>query len=120
MRRNVVGIAVCAALVLAAVLAYQHCRTEEDPSETASGASAAGGGNASRARGRSGMPSAPAAVSGRVLRKSDRAPVAGAIVALARADFTKELVPDERPTITVTSAADGTWHSDAVAPGTYT
>src|SRR5512138_2211150 len=119
-RRTAVSIALCALLGAIAVLGYQRCRASGDEDASGATSSAGGSGSGGYTRSAGGMASAPASVSGRVLRRSDRAPIAGAIVALARADFTKELVPDERPTLIATSAADGTWRSDAVAPGTYT
>ncbi len=120
MRRNLVGIAVVAALAVLVIVGWKRCGgSDDDTAASAASGSASGGAGAGGVR-RSGPAGTPASIAGHVYRKADHAGVGGAVVALARADFGAMIAPDESPTIVAISGADGSWRVDAIAPGNYT
>jgi protocatechuate 3,4-dioxygenase beta subunit len=62
----------------------------------------------------------PAKLSGRVIRKADGSPVAGATVSIATGDLVpKFLMAKESPTLVATTDANGAWKVDRVTPGAY-
>jgi hypothetical protein len=64
-------------------------------------------------------PAQPATVSGKVTRKADATPVGGAVIALAWAEMGADLSSARKPTIVVTSDANGVWIAKDVPPGDY-
>ncbi len=65
-------------------------------------------------------PAVPASVAGRVTRKADGSGVAGAIVALGRAELDTMFGEKDETTITATTDAQGGWSATSVPPGRYT
>ncbi|MDX2086246.1 MAG: carboxypeptidase regulatory-like domain-containing protein [Kofleriaceae bacterium] len=77
-----------------------------------------GGAAAQRARERAKL--GPAKLAGRVTRKADGSPVAGATVAIAAGDpVPKFLMAKESPTLVTTTDANGAWKVERVTPGAY-
>jgi hypothetical protein len=92
-------------------------------SGTSSSSSGSGGAAGLHGSGRANtprVPAAPASVAGRVTRKTDGAGVAGAVVALARAELGAMFLPNDTPTIVVITDAQGAWTVPQIAQGTYT
>ncbi|HEU0032482.1 MAG TPA: carboxypeptidase regulatory-like domain-containing protein [Kofleriaceae bacterium] len=123
MRRKVLVVgAVVVAIVLALVWKLHGGSASDD--DARAGAAGRSGSASQLAGGRSRdgkrTPSAPASLSGRVTRKSDGAPIAGANVSLARAELGAMFMPADEPTKLVTTDASGAWSVPALPPGTYT
>ena len=64
-------------------------------------------------------PARPATVSGRVTRKADGSGVPGAVVSLAWAELGADLASAKKPTVIVTSDANGAWKTADLPPGDY-
>src|SRR5262245_18684317 len=113
MKRKVV--IVVAAGLLALVVAWRLWpHREQAESATDHAATATGGAMHASARG---VQAAPASLSGRVVRKSDKAGIEGAVVSLTHADLIAELAT-QSPTVVVASDATGAWTAK-VPPGAY-
>jgi uncharacterized GH25 family protein len=65
------------------------------------------------------VPAKPATVSGKVTRKADGSPVAGAVVSLAWAEIGADFSGPKRPTIVATTDDKGAWVAKEVPPGDY-
>lgn len=87
-------------------------------SAAATSKTAESGDAAKRARDRAKL--GPAKLSGRVIRKADGSPVAGATVSIATGDLVpKFLMAKESPTLVTTTDANGAWKVERVTPGPY-
>ncbi len=64
-------------------------------------------------------PAKPATISGKVTRKADGSGVAGANVSLAWAELGEEFSSSKKPTIVITTEANGAWIAKDVPPGDY-
>ena len=120
MRRSRIVVAVVVVLALVLVLWKLRSSDPSAPDSESSGDSAASSNGSTGAR-RTGSltPAAPASVSGRVTRKADGAPIAGAIVSISRAEMGAMFAPDDQPTAVATTDASGAWTISPVAPGAY-
>lgn len=117
-RRIVFGVGLVVAVLIIVLVAVRLREPSSSASSNAIAGSSAGSTAAATSRART--PSKPASVSGRVTRVADGAAIPGAVIAVARADLGRELVPTEHPTLLATSDATGAWTLPAVPPGDYT
>jgi protocatechuate 3,4-dioxygenase beta subunit len=113
-RKVAAGIAVVVIALIAAWWWHGHHASRTDAQAAA--ASHAGD-EASRASTHRG-PQAPATLSGTITSKAGGAPIAGAIVSIAKAELTSMMIPGQSPTLVATSSPAGTW-TIAIPPGTY-
>ena len=99
-----VGIVLCVAALLAAWWLRGH-HHGNSTSSTATGSATTSSDAHAHHRG----PQAPATLSGKVTRKADGGAIAGATVAIARAELGAEILPSQAPTLVVITSAAGTW-----------
>ena len=112
-RRNVVIVGVVVAIVLGAVAWKLFGHSSREVASTSHAGSAAPL-RIQRA------PAAPASLAGRVTKKADGSPLAGATLAISATGFGKIMQEHDEPPTIVTSNAAGAWNVPQLPPGTYT
>ncbi len=121
MRRRVVGV-VAAVIAVAVVVAWwQRGGSADDVAARRGGAGTGSAEEPGRARGM-GVATEdvrPGSIGGTVVRKSDGAPVAGAVIALASAHSELRAPALDDETVVVTSDAKGAWTARPLLAGTY-
>ena len=91
----------------------------DDDAGTVRTATASKPGTTARAAATARPPAKPASVGGKVTRSADGAAVAGAVVALARAELGEDFGTVGAPTIVATTDDSGAWRAPQVPPGDY-
>jgi hypothetical protein len=112
--KRVVAIVGVVAVVLVLVWWLRGHRHAGGSTASGTGSASTSGHDSAAHRG----PLAPAKLSGKVTRKPDGAPVAGATVSIARAEIGAEFLPSQAPTLIAQTDASGQW-TQTIAPGTY-
>jgi hypothetical protein len=115
MRKLTPVAAILVALSIASVVWWKACRDHAAQTKAAAAERAS---TATKQKGPR-VPAKPATVSGRVTRKADGSPIAGAVVSLAYAELGADMSSVKRPTIVVATDDKGAWVAKDVPPADY-
>ncbi|HEY5925706.1 MAG TPA: carboxypeptidase regulatory-like domain-containing protein [Kofleriaceae bacterium] len=115
MRRILIPVGVL--LVVALGLVW-WLRSRDDDRTTTKAGTAQTTGSGKRASGPR-APAKPATISGRVTKKADGSPIAGAVVSIAYAELGADISSVKKPTLLATTDDKGAWIAKDVPPGDY-